>query len=141
MAPRVKASSFLPTHPGTDIYTLPFGWEGQKLTPLRGQAAKSSRLSRPPSNLFIPQAHIKCLQCASMMGLLGELCLQVKGKSRRVPDSTPDQEGPEGEERSSEGTAGPAPISSPGLASQGSGEGRGRISPSWANSRGGERAG
>lgn len=55
----------------------------------------------PSSNLFIPQANIKCLHCAWMMGLLGKLSLQVKGDSHGVPDPTPDQDGPEGEERGS----------------------------------------
>lgn len=39
-----------------------------------------------------------------MMGLLGELSLQVKDRGHRVPAPTLDQEGSEGEEGGSKGT-------------------------------------
>lgn len=91
----------LPTHPGTDIYPSPWLRGSEADTHTHPEDKKQVLLAQPAPPL-IYSFHKHTLN-VRVMGLLGEQCLQVKGKSHRVPGPSSDQQGPEGGERGSQG--------------------------------------
>lgn len=76
VTPKVKASSFLSSHPGTDISSSLWLGEIEAENPSEDKKQSLLDSADPSFNLAIPQAYIKYLLCAWIMG---ELSLQVKG--------------------------------------------------------------
>lgn len=71
VTPKVKASSFLSSHPATDISSSLWLGETEAENPSEDKKQRPLDSADPSSNLSTPQAYFKCLLCAWMMGELG----------------------------------------------------------------------